>query len=291
MTASALGQGLSLPNLPLRRSWLVEQLKPSAASKLLKILQAFAPEKAQELRGQPGLRIYGALCAHLKPLLPLYETVFGDWRGVNDVTEEAFYHGVPVNYFGFDESAITYETSYDPSLALIWWLIPEDFDRWDVIDDPQPNTRHSDLPASLKKHAAALQVLSDRMTSQKWTLPPRGRQWKGVWAFLPDVYAYVTHTTGCQLLDFSKNNVYEGDDLPPWDVDEIRGLIQDWKRAAPTWEGIKALVEYVDDDKARLLDLGLALTGNEPTRRELSEPKRGRGGKTLAQIFMGGRHA
>ena len=274
--------------LPLRRTWLAEQLHPHvAAGTFMRIFEAVSPAKARAVRGESGARIYSALLAYLGTLIPIYEPAFDDWGQANepDGLEQAIEYGIPVDLYGFDESAISYEDSYDPALALIWWLIPEDFDRWDVIeiDDLEQDLRHSDMPAALKKHTAALKMLSDRAAHRKWTKPPRSRQWKGVWEFLPDVYAYVTHTTGCGFLDYSNNETWEAGEMPPWNIDEVRGAIQDWKRGAPMWEGIKALVTYVGENRHWLLDLGLALTGDDETRLKLSEPKRK--GKTLAQIF------
>jgi hypothetical protein len=286
--------------LPLRRSWLAEQLQPRvAAGKFLQILQAIAPAKARAVRGESGAYIYHALLEHLATLMPIYEPVFNDnpyqdQGDVFDEVEEALEYGIPMEFYGFDESAIAYNDGYDPALALVYWLIVDiDSMNWEgegTDRDPYQLQPDSRLPEVLKPYAGALIDRFDHAAAKRWTLPPRGRQWKGVWAFLPDLYAYVTHQTGCGLLDYAQNNIYEMGDMPPWDVDEVKGAIQDWKRGAPMWEGIKAIVEYVGDDRARLLELGLALTGDDATRQLLSEPKRK--GKTLAQIFAkGARHA
>lgn len=263
--------------LPLRRTWLAKLLK-QANNGFVALLRALVPGA----RVEPGdpLNAYWALLDHVGTLFPTYEPEADRWTERaemeidegedSSVLDQAFYDGIPVQLYGLSQDDAHYAR---PVVALACYLC----NAW-VDGVPQQL-----LEIGLEPILARKLCLSPQAANA-----PRGRQWPGVWAGLPDLVAYVKHDTGCSILDYSDDDVADGMEPPEWNLDEIRGLAADWKHGEPMWKRIKALVNDVGDDRARLLDLGRLLVGDPEARRELSVVKRT---KTLAQIFTRGRHA
>lgn len=277
--------------LPLRRSWLAQALKQyESNSTFLSILRALAPAKARQERGESPLRIYSVLTDHLSTLIPLYQPdIDAEYDELGrDEAEIALEYGIPVEFWGFEDYSVIQDAATHPAYALIYYLLPC-YEGRTQDDEPYKLDSHlTHLPNALVSFKN-LAHLPEGSGSIGHTKPPRGRQWRGAWTGLPDLYAYVTHRTGCAILDWTQEDVYENGDLPEWNLDEVKGLISDWKYGQPVWKRVETLRDYIGHDATRLLQLGRLLTGAPDVRQHLSEPKRP--GKTLAQIFMGARHA
>lgn len=270
--------------LPLRRTWLAETLRASGyTSVFARLLRELAPERLA--RCQDVEAIYRELLAHIGALFPVYTPDYDWWEEMwgeavdedgDETTYDFEYHafdfGIPVNVRGLDDQDVLASEHCPPALALGYAL-----------------SRSHLLPAGDSLLPPALRPFSrleiglllgsrDAATPE----PPHGRRWARAWAGLPDFWDYVNAHTGCAFLDYSDGDLAEGIVNPPWDLDEIHNLADDWRRGAPIWQHVKVLVDYVGKSQARLLDLGRLLTGDEAARRRLSAPQRT---KTLAQVF------
>ena len=268
--------------LPLRRTWIAEQLtrRDNTFARLLRQLVPGA-------RVEPGdpLNAYYALFDHIQTLFPVYDPDTDWWGeqaaevadeegGEPDLLNPAEYEGIPVRVLGLCEYDVTHGHCA-PALALAYYLCND----WYQI-----------APPALRAIPELAPVLARRLCLAPSAVnAPRNRQWVGLWKNLPDLFAYVKHATGCSMLDYSSEDFENGMENPEWDIDEIRGLAHDWQQGEPLLKRVNALAAYIGQDQARLLDLGLLLTGDPDVRQRLSTPKRP--GKTLAQIFAGGRHA
>jgi hypothetical protein len=259
--------------LPLRRSWLARALH-QIDNEFAQLLRELVPGAVVEI-GDP-LNAYWALLDHLSTLFPVYEPATDFWEETTDeenaqgentsVVDQALYEGIPVKVLGlsFDDA----RHYAHPALMLAAYLCSD--------------CREA-LPRKLEDIPGLEPILERKLCQSPLAVnAPRGRQWSGAWVGLPDLVAYVRHETGCSILDYGEDDYADGMEQPEWDIDEIRGLIADWKRGKPMWARIEALVSYIGKDRGSLLDLGRLLTGDPDTRRALSTPKRG---QTLGQIF------
>ena len=267
--------------LPLRRTWLANEIwRVQREGTFTRLLRQLAPARLARCQGDVQAT-YQALLDYCETLFPTY--VRDDWwwqeaaemEGEHyDFAASAIDEGIPVNVMGLSYEDVVYG-HVPPALVLAFVLLDRDYGA-----DKAPDDVVKLLP---KAELAAILAQSDIAHAN--IHPPRGRQWRAPWTALPELDVYVTHRTGCLLLDYSSLDVKDGMGNPPWNIDEIRGLAEDWKRGEPILEHVNALVDYIGRDRSRLLDLGRAITGDSETRQRLSVPKRK--GKTLAQIFTG----
>jgi hypothetical protein len=178
--------------------------------------------------------------------------------------------GIPISPLGICEDS---GGSGSVTLDLLSYLLSDPAHR-----DPVDKLRDGDA----WRYLAPLEPWFTQHLSNTLCAPPKGRQWAGRWQSLYMLVKYVNHDTNYQWLDISEFDMFEGGN-PPWSLDDIESLAQDWKQALPVWTPLKRLINWLDGRPAeRLPLLCAALTGDEPVRRAISQPKRM---KTLAEVF------
>lgn len=111
---------------------------------------------------------------------------------------------------------------------------------------------------------------------------PKGREWKGRWQNLEWLVKYCQGDTGYQWLDLSPEDMDEGGN-PPWTLEDIRALTDDWEDAKRILRPLKRFIEWIDARPAERLPLVLAaLTGDKAVREKLSAPVKA---KTLIEVL------
>lgn len=106
--------------------------------------------------------------------------------------------------------------------------------------------------------------------------PGRGRRWISPWDGLQDLYDWATHSTGYGWLDASPLDIYEGDDWPAWNADEIRAIDASWRECQPAYQRAVLLQEHIDrDPNPNVPLLAGALRGDRDILSQLSRPARG----------------
>jgi len=89
----------------------------------------------------------------------------------------------------------------------------------------------------------------------------------------------VTHSTDNDFIDIDEEDLYSGWELPPWTLDFVEGLTQEWQQMKVFWNTANALLKEVDKDPAGKFEEIL----NFILERKKFPPKEK--GKTLAEIF------
>lgn len=105
--------------------------------------------------------------------------------------------------------------------------------------------------------------------------PGRGRSWVSPWDGLGALYAWATNNTGYGWLDASPLNMYETDDWPSWNADEIRAIDASWRECRPIYQRATRLQEHIDRNPNRNVPLlAGALRGDRDILRLLSRNTR-----------------
>jgi hypothetical protein len=259
VTPSPVGGFATLPIPPTayRRTWLAGQLEGlEYGQAFLRLLKTLAPRKAVRLSALRPLDCARALMWHVSTLFPIREA---DYETLNDV----LHWGIPVEPLGYhpDHGSPAYDLA---ALDLSHYFME----------------KPADCPGFLEVSGLADwmatwwpgRVIGESESFDSARLrPPRGRALRGAWAGLPDLADYVTSGTGNLWLDYNEEDTSEMQ-MPPWDVDEIRSLAHEWRRARPIYARIVALANYVDAaPRERLPILDKALRGDRETRFAITE--------------------
>lgn len=71
-------------------------------------------------------------------------------------------------------------------------------------------------------------------------------------------------------MDFSNDEV---DGMPPWNIDEIQSLIDDWAQCSPILDRKDAFNKWVDEKPdERIPQMARALLGDKETLEAVTEP-------------------
>jgi hypothetical protein len=259
-----------------RRTSLVRQMR-QRANVFAVLLARLDPRRYQAVCGGDVKAVYLALLGVLSKRFPIWwpDYMLEDYPDDEDVLGSMEMLGIPICPLGIDDENGTYNGS--PTLGLLSYLLTDPVHRLPVADLGQFGGCDA-----WRKHTT-LKPWFDQMIEEKWCEPPHGRQWAGRWQSLSMLVKYVMHDTGYQWLDVSEFDMDEGGN-PPWSMDDIEWLTNDWNDSQPVWKSLKDLMNWLDSKPAvRLPRLCAILTGNDQARQKYSEPKPL--GKTLAEVF------
>jgi hypothetical protein len=259
-----------------RRTSLVKQLRLRA--NVFAVLLARLDARRYRAACRGGVKdVYSALLGVLSKRFPIWwpDYMIDDYPDDEDALGSMEMLGIPICPLGLDDENGTYGGS--PTLGLLSYLLTDPAHRL-----PVDRLGIHDACDAWRKFPS-LEPWFDQMIEVKCGEPPRGRKWAGRWQSLSMLVKYVCHDTGYQWLDVSEFDMDEGGN-PPWTLDDIEWLTNEWNDAELVWKPLKALLNWLDSKPAvRLPRLCALLTGNESARQICSEPKPL--GKTLAEVF------
>lgn len=235
---------IRLPAPALSRRWLAGEIQNRTAGTFFKrLLKRYSPQAFAKVKGQSWKGYYQALIETLGKEIPLGIFAF-DWAEEVESPRELIDSGIPVSMYG-----IWVESLFEGE-SLSFTLCAEMSDLWDesflTLYEGMPDV----IPYCIHRAANVPIRL------------PRGWQWVEPWNAASDMYLYVIANTGNGFLDYSD----EMDPMNPrWSIGEINALKREWQLAAPRYEAIIALRNYIDasdHQAARLLTLAHVLNGD-----------------------------
>lgn len=271
-----------LPEPAYRRSYFARLLE-RRANIFAELLAQLAPDRYAAMGDAYPMDYYWVLLEHCSTLFPVFEPGFDFYEEMGEEEEgydplaEADYQGIPVQVLGVDSWDASYGTS--PALCLCeWWGLE------------QARRNRQETPRALRPYFELLAGYAASPIVPGCRCPPEGRVWREPWSAIGDLLDYFAHNTGWRFLDYSRE-MLDWNQMPPWNIEEINDLAQDWARTQPVWERIKKLWEYIDDKHYRTERLPLLaglLVGDSKARRTLSRPQRREApGKTLIDVLCG----
>lgn len=254
-----------------RKTWFAQRLAEYAgAGKFRGLLRRVAPEVFRKIADpRPGV-CFMALVRHIqKNLFPLHPFLLAEIEsvaahrgpaGLDDLADR-FSIGIPYAALGLN----FYEDGVDSTAIAVCIAMNPNEEGWEskLLD-----------PYQTELAPWANQEVGEDAWSMTGIRPPRGRRWLEPWGSLQLLYLWTCSETGSMWLD-----VYPGiwnedaSTMAAWNVFEIEHLTQSWKAIKPLYQGIDALVRYVDArPRERLPLLAGALAGDKTTLTRLSAP-------------------
>ncbi len=252
--------------LPCRRRELAEQVREATALfKFVSLLQRLDPDGYRRMKDKSPRACYRLLLEWCAARFPVY----CDAEDSLDDGDSYWTIFIPMDLLGVD----MYDCPPESPAMEMCYLANQGMRNIELGD--------TGFDLTLAQYADAFphQVIGWRV---RHLTPPRGCVFVPPWNGLKDLYDWVHGMTGFGLLDCVDGQT-DVNTYPMWNVDELRSLVQQWKRAKPMFDRALALKKYVDGDPRRHLNtLALALMGDRAMRRWISRPARP---KTLAEIF------
>lgn len=250
----------------LRRSWVVKAVSLMVPPvSFATLLQEFCP---QQWRALPARRrdegsCYLELLRNLPfPVNPWAEDYAQNWMHGNDESDYWWWDGVPINPQGFDDEG-GYIDEQPLCVQLIWLIACSTGVEYQMGVAIRTRRTAGELvqraPDALKKwgEAALVSIVRDGLPQDRPWLreSPAGRKWREPWQHCDMLVRWVQNSTGWGWLDETNLYLEECMCYPPWDRDEIRALIDNWRECEPVFNGIKQLAAFIDEGGRERLDL------------------------------------
>ncbi len=259
----------------LRPSWLSERLSELAGMAMFgTLLVQLAPRTYAGMRDKTPLGCFVALCNHLDTLFPVNSygvEVAAEGVLMGDSTlQDIFAWGIPVDVHGFDDGRDYGDPPSSPAdCVCLCFGSPSNFQ--------QDSTTDYAVYSTLDDYREGLPA--PRVVDPRKLKPPRGRKWLPPWDGLLDLFAYVHHATGYDMLDLTGDDLAEmAAEMPPWNLDEIKSLAKSWAECKAILDRAEKLRQYIDaQPEERLPLLAGALAGDREALREITlakSPKR-----------------
>jgi len=273
---------IALP--PTFKRTSLAQLLLKRANPFSALLAQLAPRVYDQMPDKNNpLQVYNTLVQYCDTLFPVWFPCFDEELDPGEEftfdDEGLIYNmdilGIPVNPIGLTDHDAMYGQSAALS-AVSYYL--------------ESRPKRQPVAQLIKNHVGqawtgikALERYDERHIERVNMWPPVNQVWSGRWQNLEWLVKYVQHDTGYQWLDLCNEDMDEGGN-PPWSMDDIEWLTNDWNDSQPVWKSLKDLMNWLDSKPAvRLPRLCAILTGNDQARQKYSEPKPL--GKTLAEVF------
>lgn len=250
----------------LRRSWVVDQatlIVPPVS--FIALLQEFCPQAYRALPASQRSEMNGyiALLDHLPfPVNGWAADYTQQWNdGYND-GDYWWWDGVPIAPLGFDDES-GYIDDQPLSVQLIWLIACSTAVEYQAGVQIRTRRTAGELvqraPVVLKKwgEAALVAAARDGLPQERPWLreSPAGRRWREPWQHCDMLVRWMTNNTDWGWLDETNLNLEECVCYPPWDRDEIRALIDNWRECEPVFNGIKQLAAFIDEGGRARLEL------------------------------------
>lgn len=250
---------ITLPAPALSRRWVASLLWSDGLPYTFPyILHTLAPDVYAALQNHSMIECYKALLNWLDSndetgnrRLPInilwaqthiedYEYLYRERGGTS---EDAWWEStIPLLTFGVDIENLTDQESQ--AKALIICEVTEYGNEYDLKAFP-----------ALVPYLDVIPNMDDCDITE-FGKPPKGRKFIEPWDGLGNLCDWMASMTGHDILNLSDTDVWEGAiEMPPWTVDDLRSLIDDWKDAQVVMNSANLLADFIDKHPRERLPL------------------------------------